>query len=83
MNDLYELANLDELIDEIESGMDIEFYIYGFRYNISWRNDKPFICACPDGKAVFFNTTTEMMEEFKINGLPLKDIWQDIKIIHM
>ena len=51
MNDLYELANLDELIDEIESGMDIEFYIYGFRYNISWRNDKPFICACPDGKA--------------------------------
>ena len=54
MNDFYELKSLSELIEEIEIGMDIECYIYGFRYNISWRNDKPFICSCPDGKAVFF-----------------------------
>ncbi|MBM6841307.1 hypothetical protein H6A03_07105 [[Clostridium] spiroforme] len=83
MNDFYELKSLSELIEEIETGMDIECYIYGFRYNISWRNDKPFICSCPDGKAVFFDTVSEMMEEFEINGLPLKDVWHDIKIIHM
>lgn len=83
MDDLYKLNSLEELTEDIENGMDIEFYIYESRYNISWRNNKPFICACPDGKAIFFDTVDEMIENFKINDLPLKSIWQDIEIIQM
>ena len=26
-------------------GLDIEFFIDGIRYNISWQNNKPFICV--------------------------------------
>lgn len=83
MSDVYKLNSLDELIENIEIGMDIEFCIYESRYNISWRNNKPFICACPDGKAIFFDTVNEMIEKFKINELPLKSIWKDIKIFKM
>ena len=53
MHNLYKLKSLDELMGQIEMGMDIEFQIYDVRYNISWRDDKPFICKCPDGDAVF------------------------------
>ena len=70
MHNLYKLKSLDELMGQIEMGMDIEFQIYDVRYNISWRDDKPFICKCPDG-------------EYQINGKVLQDIWQDFEIIFM
>lgn len=80
---LYKLKNLDELIESIEMGMDIEMFVYGTRYNISWRNYKPFICVCPDGDAVFFESTEELMSNYKIKEKPLKEIWQDFEIYSM
>lgn len=80
---LYKLKNLDELIESIEMGMDIEMFVYGTRYNISWRNYKPFICVCPDGDAVFFESTEDLMSNYKIKEKPLKEIWQDFEIYSM
>ncbi len=83
MHNLYKLKSLDELMGQIEMGMDIEFQIYDVRYNISWRDDKPFICKCPDGDAVFYDTPKLMFEQYQINGKVLQDIWQDFEIIFM
>ena len=83
MNTFYKLKNLHELMQEIDLGMDIEFFLYGTRYNISWRDNKPFICVCPDGDAIFYNTPDEMFEQYKVNGKPLKEIWMDFEILAM
>lgn len=80
---MYKLNSLEELMEEIDMGMDIEFFLFGNRYNISWRNNKPFICICPDGEAVFYDSPKKMFAEYKINGKPLKDIWQDFEILAM
>ena len=42
MADYYRLKSLDEMLESIDIGMDVEFYLYNVRYNISWRNNKPF-----------------------------------------
>ena len=83
MSDLYKLKSLKELMDEIDMGMDIEFLLYGTRYNISWKDDKPFICTCPDGEAILYNSPEEMFENHKIDGKLLEDIWRDFEILFM
>lgn len=65
-----------------EINMDIEFFLYGKRYNISWR-EKPFICVCPDGDAMFFDSPEAMFSQYKVNGRALKETWRDFKIIAM
>lgn len=70
-------------MEEIDIGMDIEFFVYGKQYNISWRDNKPFICICPDGNAVFYDSPQEMFTEYRIDGKPLKDIWKDFEILVM
>ena len=42
------LESLSELENAIEMGLDIEFLLYDTRYNISWRDNKPFICECQE-----------------------------------
>ena len=83
MGNLYKLNSLKELMDEIDIGMDIEFLLYGIRYNISWDNGKPFICTCPDGEAVFYDSPVELFEKYKIREKPLKDMWKDFEILFM
>ena len=48
--DYAKFENFQEFYDAVEMGLDIEFFIDGIRYNISWQNNKPFICVCPDGE---------------------------------
>ncbi len=81
--DFDKLESLDELIEAIDMGLDIEFILYGIRYNISWRDYKPFICTCPNGDAVFYADTRDMISHHKVNGKPLEDIWQDFEILAM
>lgn len=83
MKDFYRLENLKELSDAIEVGLDIEFILYEVRYNISWKNYKPFICVCPDGDAVFYENTDDLLNNHTVNGKSLKDIWQEMKILAM
>lgn len=68
------LESLEELRNAIDTGLDIVFTLDGILYNISWR-EKPFICTCPDGDAVFYDTSGDL-----IAGEGLDKRWQDIII---
>ncbi len=81
--DYAKFENLSELSEAIEIGLDIEFILYGERYNISWRDDKPFICECPEGEAEFYSDAQEMLDKHKINNIPLNKLWEDIEILSM
>ena len=74
--------SLEELINSIDMGLDIEFYLYGNRYNISPGEDSFFICQCPDGEATFYNNGTELVNKHVIEKI-IKDIWKDIEIYSM
>lgn len=75
-------TSLKELIDSIEMGLDIECSIYGTDYYIGWSDDKRIIAECPNDEGIKFNSLNEMLE-YKIKGIPLKDIWDHIVIDRM
>ena len=77
------LESLAELEDAIQMGLDIEFLLHDTRYNISWRDDKLFICECPEGVAKFFDTPELLLQEYEVGGKPLRSLWRDIKILSM
>lgn len=81
--DFDRLESLNELYEAVEMGLDVEFALYGKRYNISWRNHKPFICVCPDGDAEFYENTDELLSTYCVNGYPLKEVWTDLEILSM
>ncbi len=81
--DLGKFNSLEEMIDSIDIGLDIEFYLYGTRYNISPGEDNFFICECPDGDAKFYNNGAELVSKHRINQNLIKDIWRDIEIYSM
>lgn len=72
--------SLEEMIESIDIGLDLEFYLYGVRYNIS-TNRIPFICICPDGDAEYYKDGTDLMNHHKVNNRKMKDIWRDVQII--
>lgn len=76
------LESLSELTKAIDMRLDLEFFLYGVRYNIS-TNEKPFICVCPDGNAVYYDNADDMVNHYKVDGKLLKDIWQDFEILAM
>ena len=71
------LESLAELENAIEMGLD------DTRYNISWRDNKPFICECPEGVAKFFDTSELLLQRYEVGGNPLKSLWGDMKILSM
>ena len=81
--DLGKFNSLLELIEAIDMGLDIEFYLYGVRYNISPGEDDYFICRCPDGDAVYYKNGLDMVDNYSIDNKLLKDIWQDIELRSM
>lgn len=81
--DYAKFENLSELSEAIEIGLDIEFILYGERYNISWRDDEPFICRCPEGETNFYTDAKEMLDKHKINDRQLKELWNDMKVLSM
>ena len=76
------LESLAELEDAIQMGLDIEFLLHDTRYNISWRDDKPFICECPEGVAKFFDTPELLLQEYEVGGKPLRSLWR-LSLIHI
>ena len=80
---LRKFDSLQELIDSIDMGLDIEFYLHGTRYNISPGEDKYFICECPNGDAIYYDSGLEMINKHKIGAELLKNVWNDIGIYSM
>lgn len=74
------LESLTELEDAIQMGLDIEFLLHGMRYNISWRDNKPFICECPEG---VFDTPELLLQGYEVNSKSLRTLWKDMKILSM
>ena len=81
--DYAKFENFQEFYDAVEMGLDIGFFIDGIRYNISWQNNKPFICVCPDGEPNYYSDTQDLLDNHKIDGVPIKDLWQNIDICAM
>lgn len=81
--DCAKFESLSELTEAIEIGLDIEFILFGERYNISWRDNKPFICECPEGEAKFYFDVQTMIDKHKINNIPLNELWNNIEILSM
>lgn len=81
--DYAKFENLQELSEAVDMGLDIEFLLFGKRYNISWRSDRPFICECPKGEAFFYFDARDMLDRHKVNGKQLKKIWKDIEVTSM
>lgn len=81
--ELGKFNSLLELIEAIDMGLDIEFYLYGTRYNISPGENNHFICRCPDGDAVYYKNGLDMVDNYSIDNKLLKDIWQDIELRSM
>lgn len=80
--DYARLENLAELIDAIDMRLDVEFMLYGKRYNIS-TDGTPFIAECPDGDGDYYKDGADLVLHHFIAGKPLKDIWQDFEILFM
>lgn len=76
-------ADLIEFENSIEMGLDIVFLLRGKEYNISWEANKPFICVCPDGPVDVFDHTRELLENYKVDGEPLENLWEEIVIEFM
>lgn len=38
---------------------------------------------CPEGDAIFYDSSEQMFNEYKVNGKALKELWKDFKIIFM
>ena len=81
--DYANFENLSEMSEAIEAGLDIEFILSRKRYNISWRDNKPFICECPEGESKFYANAQAMLDQHRINDKPLKELWNDIEILSM
>lgn len=74
----------DELRDGIEMGLDVEFFLYNVRYDISWENDNcVFIAVCPDGDASYYKDADDLLNNHKINGVPIGKLWKDIDLYRM
>lgn len=76
------LDNLSELTEAIEMGLDIEFVLRGIRYNIS-TDGTPFIAVCPTGNGIHYTNAQELVEKHRIDGRPLKEMWQEVEILAM
>ena len=81
--DYAKFENLSEMSETIEIGVDLEFILFGKRYNISWRDNKPFICECPEGESKFYANAQTMLDKHRINDIALKELWNDIEILSM
>lgn len=72
--------SLQELKEAIEMGLDIECFIYGDRY---WIGAYGEIALCPDGDADVYKDAEDLLNNHRINGKPLIEIWQDIDLYGM
>ena len=78
-----DFVSLQELIESIEMGLDIEFDLYGVRYYIG-APQGDLLISRDDGEIEDYYTNAEdLVNNHYINGEPIKNIWQDMVIYNM
>lgn len=68
-----------ELKDLIENGDDIEFSLFGKRYSVIPLDDSVVI-GLKYGDALEFSDVDSMMNQYSIDGQPLKNVLDQIEI---
>jgi len=77
---IHSYTSLKELLSEINLGYDIEFIYNGVRYLI-YRNQTYRLVEIDLEETEYqFLSGEELVNEYLINGKPLKDIWNKIKV---
>jgi len=73
---------VDELIEEIDNNFDIEFEYAGKQYSICPTGKGPSIAERNNEETYMtFINGSDLVEKYLINGKPLKDIVQEVKVI--
>jgi hypothetical protein len=74
---------INELMREIETGLDIEFEYHGKRYAITPLADGYSIAEAyrEDETEQVFETGKELVETYRINGAVLRDIATEIDVV--
>ncbi len=68
-----------ELKDLIENGDDIEFSLFGKRYSVIPLDDSVVI-GLKYGDALEFSDVDSMMNQYSIDGQPLKNVLDQVEI---
>lgn len=72
-----------ELIEKIDKGSDIMFDVCGKHYTIfTWCEEGIFVGEhhCTPTRESFFKTAQDLVENFRVNGVPLGELAAGIRI---
>ena len=47
------------------------------------KTTNPFICVCLTERTNYYSDTQDLLDNHKIDGVPIKDLWQNIDIYAM
>ncbi|AZS13999.1 hypothetical protein EI981_05730 [Paenibacillus lutimineralis] len=68
-----------EFIQLVKCGMEYNFYVKDEEYWISSNENGYYLTRVRDSSSQEFKTPEELLENGRINGLSLFDLWDDLK----
>ena len=76
----YKLKSLDELIESLDFGMEVNFFLNGKWYLIESAGERKLIALCPDGDPEYFDSWDDLFAGYKVDGMPLRELWKDFEV---
>ncbi len=77
-------VTLDEFQRKLEKGLDIIIGIRGSEYFIgAWYDEKRVISQNPNGPSSFYPNAKHMLQDHRIDGVPLEELIDEIDIIYI
>lgn len=70
----------EQLKAYLSQGREVEFYYNNKKYSISNNHDGVYLTEYHNPVHQDFKTDTELLENGKIQGLSIRDIWDDVII---
>jgi cAMP phosphodiesterase len=78
------LDDLDELVDAVSHGAEVEFNLYNNRYLMEMEGKRVFIAICPDGDGDYYDNANDLVHNWRDpNEKTLAEAWKDIDLIMM
>ena len=74
------LESLAELEASFKMGMEVVFTLRGVKYTTGWDKHGFFIATCPDGDGTYFGDYEDMLQNFMIDGRPIREYWLMMEI---
>ena len=76
----YRLKSLDELLDSLEMGMEVNFFLDGRWYLMEDRGERKLIAECPDGNPVFYDDWDALLVRYTVDGHPIGERWREFEV---